>query len=129
MSLQRHLPSLVFTGFAALVANSACSATADTTEVPPPRVCKTPGAASTKWFTDATADSGLGGAVATSVVSADFDGDGWADLLAFRGDSTRGLVDGKRVRFLFMSRPYPNDATKRVLVDVPDQRCLLATRD
>lgn len=131
MSLRRTLPPLVFavTGCAALIGSSACSSNPDTTEVPPPRVCKTPGAASTKWFTDATGDVGLGGAVATSVVSADFDGDGWADLLAFRGESTRGLVDGKRVRFLFMNRPDPNDATKRVFVDVPDQAGLLETRD
>ena len=69
--------------------------------------------------------------VATSVVSADFDGDGYPDLIAMQGDSHRGLVNGKRVRFLFMNRPDPNDPTgkARVFVDVPDQGGLLATRD
>lgn len=96
-------------------------------------MCKVPGATPAKWFTEATADFGLSGngvePLATSVVSADFDGDGWADLIATRGDSTRGLVDGKRVRFLFMNRPDPNDPTQRIFVDVPDQAGLLATRD
>ena len=134
MSLRRHLPFVAFSAFAAIAANSACgSTTAVVTEAPPPRICKVPGPTPTKWFTDATAEFGLSGAgvepLATSVVSADFDGDGWADLIAMRGDSTRGLVGGMRVRFLLMNRPDPNDPKKRVFVDVPDQGGLLATRD
>lgn len=102
----------------------------------PPRVCKAPFDAPFPWFHEVTDEVGLGitetlEPVATSVVSADLDGDGFADLIAMRGDSHRGLIDGKRVRFLMMNRPDPNDPTgkARVFVDVPDQAGLLATRD
>ena len=104
----------------------------------PPRVCKTPSPPSTSqpWFTDVTSQVGLAATAtfapaATCVVSADFDGDGYPDLLAFRGDSERGLVQGKRVRFLEMNRPDPSDPSgaTRIFVDVPDQAGLLATRD
>jgi hypothetical protein len=103
---------------------------------PPPRVCRTGPSTSHAWFTEVTDEVGLAQTDAfqpagTTVVSADLDGDGWPDLIFMRGDSTRGLVKGKRVRFLMMNRPDPQDPTgkKRVFVDVPDQAGLLATRD
>lgn len=104
-------------------------------EVPdnrPERICKVPGEKPRPWFVDVTDEIGLGQTdalqpAATSVVSADFDADGWPDLLAFRGDSHRGLVDGARVRFLLMNRPGPDGG--RIFEDVPDQAGLLATRD
>ncbi len=102
----------------------------------PPRICKAPGDMPLPWFHEVTDEVGLGATptlapVATSVVSADFDGDGFADLIAMRGDSHRGLIDGVRVRFLLMNRPDPNDPSgkARVFVDVPDQAGLLTTRD
>ena len=133
-----RLASFALVGLTAL-ALAACSSEestqADAGPQLPPRVCQAPPeTAPLPWFTEVTADVGLGATdtltpLATSVVSADFDGDGYADLVAMRGDSTRGLVNGVRVRFLFMNRPSPNDPTKRVFVDVPDQAGLLATRD
>ena len=102
----------------------------------PARICKTPSAASFPWFKEITKQVGLSATdtlepAGTCVVSADFDSDGYPDLIALRGESTRGLVDGKRVRFLMMNRPDPSDPTgkSRVFVDVPDQAGLLATRD
>ncbi len=127
-------------GLLTLLAFSCSTPEKKTTPPPvdkrPPRICKTPTTPTTPWFTDITDQVGLGqtsalAPVATSVVSADFDGDGYPDLLAFQGDSHRGLVNGARVRFLFMNRPDPNDPSgkSRVFVDVPDQGGLLATRD
>jgi hypothetical protein len=128
---------------------------------PPPRVCKTPTLPPPyPWFTDVTNEIGLGTQTAadgttftpigSSVVSADFDGDGYADLLAQgaatsargpaveqctgiggtdAGSSDAGPLCAVRDRFLMMNRPDPNDPTKRVFVDVPDLGGLLATRD
>ncbi|MBI4952322.1 MAG: VCBS repeat-containing protein [Myxococcales bacterium] len=139
MTLQRVRASLVLSSAIGLTVSGAACGSAETepaADPRPPRVCKSQVAAPLPWFVEVTDEVGLGATpallpAATSVVSADLDADGYADLLAFRGDSHRGLIDGKRVRFLFMNRPDPGDpsGTKRVFVDVPDQAGLLATRD
>lgn len=100
----------------------------------PPRICKPAASHDTPWFTEWTADIGLGKSaslepLANQFIAADLDGDGFGDLVAARGESTRGLVDGKRVRFLFMNRPSPSDASARVLEDQPTMNGLGATRE
>jgi enediyne biosynthesis protein E4 len=100
----------------------------------PPRICKSPVDHDLPWFTDATAEIGLAATpalepLANTFVSADLDGDGWPDLLASRGESARGLIDGKRARFLFMNRPSQTQPDERVLEDRPDLNGLGATRD
>ncbi|MEO7092472.1 MAG: VCBS repeat-containing protein, partial [Polyangiales bacterium] len=97
----------------------------------PPRVCKPPGAPSSAWFVDATADVGLaaGGAItplASVVVSADLDGDGWSDLVATAGPGDRPT---KQVSFLYLNRPDPTDGTKRTFVESSAGSGLDTTRD
>lgn len=108
-------------------------------EVPPPNtlpppICKAPVALGQVWFTPATEDFGLGDsggndAAGSCIVTPDLDGDGWADMLAFTGSSSRGLVNGKPTRYLSMNRPSEQEPGRRVLVDVPDLAGLLATRE
>jgi hypothetical protein len=102
-------------------------------------VCKVPADHPMPWFSDATDAFGLAktanleplGLTATAV---DFDGDGFVDLVtaagsAERGTPTMGTMMGKRMRFLLMNRPSPNDAKKRVFVDTTMDSGILATRD
>jgi len=105
----------------------------------PPRVCKTPGDHPLPWFTDVTSEYGLAKTAnlepyGVTVQAVDLDGDGYADLVSIAGDAQRGAPTsgtymGKRLRFLFMNRPSPNDAKKRVFVDATMDSGLLATRD
>lgn len=111
----------------------------------PPRVCKTPAPAalpssSAPWFTDATADVGLAAKadfepLGSTVVAADLDGDGWVDLLAQHGFSSRGTpkegtLAGKRTRFVLLNRPDPaNAGSSRIYVDATLESGILATRD
>ena len=136
------LPALAL----ALVA-AACSSSdpgksepADTKAPPPPRVCKAPAATPTgRWFTDVTADVGLAAKdgfepLGNTVVAADLDGDGWVDLLAQHGFSSRGTpkdgsLAGKRTRFVLLNRPDPADPSRRVFVDATEASGILATRD
>ncbi len=109
-------------------------ADADAGEPGPARICKAPASHDTPWFEEWTSDIGLAATaslepLANQFISGDLDGDGWVDMLAMRGESTRGLVDGKRVRFLFMNRPSPSDSSARILEDQPTMNGLLATRD
>jgi hypothetical protein len=72
--------------------------------------------------------------VAGSVIAADLDGDGFADLVttaasSARGTPTTGVLTGKPVRFVFMNRPDPANANNRVFVDATMASGLLATRD
>lgn len=92
----------------------------------PPQMCKSPPTAPAgfPWFTDVTADVGLAGIPATSVVAADFDGDGWSDLVTTSGSAAR---TANRTRFLFLNRPNP--AGGRMFVDATMSSGLLATRD
>jgi hypothetical protein len=110
---------------------------------PPPRVCKppaaTPAAAAMAWFTDATADVGLAKTatlepLGQSIAAADLDGDGFVDLVAQHGFSSRGTpkdgaLAGKRTRFVFMNRPDPANPSHRIFVDATAESGILATRD
>jgi hypothetical protein len=107
----------------------------------PPRICKVPGPGSSSfpWFADVTAEVGLAATgtfepVAGSVIAADLDGDGFADLVTTAGSSARGTpttgdLAGKPVRFVLMSRPDPKDSKNRLFVDETASSGLLATRD
>ena len=110
---------------------------------PPPRICKpaaaTPSPASQAWFTDATADVGLAKTatlepLASSIAAADLDGDGFVDLVAQHGFSSRGLpkegtLAGKRTRFILMNRPDPANPAHRIYVDATAESGILATRE
>jgi len=69
-------------------------------------------------------------------MSADFDGDGWSDLIVTTGWSQAGNFvgsntdphNGMRVRHLLMNRPDPNDAKHRIFVDATDESGILAAR-
>jgi len=126
---------------------AACSSTtsepAPTKEslvAPPPRVCKPAAATPTgRWFTEITDEVGLGKTaalepLALSVIAADLDGDGFADLVAtagnaFRGKPTEGTFAGKRTRFVLMNRPSASDPRARTFVDATEASGVLATRD
>jgi hypothetical protein len=106
----------------------------------PPRICKPAAQAQAlPWFTDATADVGLaaqGGSepLASTVIGADLDGDGWVDLLAQHGVSSRGVpkegtLAGKQTRFVLMNRPDPANPAHRIYVDTAAESGILATRD
>jgi hypothetical protein len=147
----RPLPSISAASLAPiLVVLGACSSSAAGPEgsgvseaAPPPRLCKAPAAiappAGGAWFADVTAEVGLAKRegfepVAHSVIGADLDGDGWVDLLAQHGFSSRGApkdgaLAGKRTRFVLMNRPDPADPSRRVYVDATDASGLLATRE
>jgi hypothetical protein len=97
----------------------------------PPRICKTPPPQSNAWFVDATADVGLAPTatltpLASVVVSADLDDDGFADLIALDGPGDRPT---KQVSFVFMNRPSPDDPTQRTFVESLASSGLQATRD
>jgi enediyne biosynthesis protein E4 len=122
---------------------AACSSTSTTEEAPlapPPRICKPPKASPQgAWFTDVTSAVGLGRGgpafpLATNVIAADLDGDGFADILTLYGGSRRGVLKegpyaGKQPRGVFMSRPDPNNPGARIFVDETVSSGLLATRD
>jgi hypothetical protein len=100
---------------------------------PPPRICKPPAdTVPTRWFADVTADFGVV-ALADTIVSADLDGDGFADIVTTAAAASRGplhdggILDGKRLRYVLMNRPGPNGT--RTFVDATDASGLLATRD
>jgi enediyne biosynthesis protein E4 len=107
----------------------------------PPRICKapSPGPAGFPWFTEVTAEVGLAETatlepVAGSVIAADLDGDGFADLVTTaynsqRGDPTTGELANKPVRFVFMSKADPQKPGNRIFVDATQASGLLATRD
>ena len=106
----------------------------------PPRLCKPAAQGHAQpWFTDATADVGLaaqGGfePLASTVIGADLDGDGFVDLLAQHGYSSRGLpkegtLAGKRTRFVLLNRPDPANPAHRIYVDATNESGILATRD
>jgi hypothetical protein len=89
----------------------------------PPTICKTPPAAGFPWFRDVTADYGLSSGKASSVIAADLDGDGWADLVTTAGSAAR--TNG--TRFVFMNRPKATGG--RTFVDATADSGLLATQD
>ncbi len=88
----------------------------DTGPVLPPMVCRTgaPWSASMPAFREATAEWGLGDLTAKRLSTADIDGDGWADLIAWN-DVVNSRTDFSRpvtawlVRVL-LNRPRPADA-------------------
>jgi len=122
----------------------ACDSTPanpDAGTAPPPKVCKAPAGLTPIQFTDVTADVGLAptptfNPLSVGVVAADFDGDGWSDLVVTTGWSQAGNFvgasndphNGMRVRHLLMNRPDPNDAKHRVFVDATDASGILAAR-
>ena len=100
----------------------------------PPEICREPGSPSGDWYDEITEDVGLGAdmavpPVATSVVAADVDADGWIDLFASAFPSQREPDPASRTRFLVLNRPRPDDPTQRIFVDVLDESGLLETRD
>jgi hypothetical protein len=100
----------------------------------PPAICKTPAPYDGPWFTEVTAELGLAKSaalepLATSIVAADLDHDGWQDFYAAVFPAQREPAGTKRTRFLFMNRPAPDDPARRVFVDTTDASGLLATRD
>jgi len=122
---------------AAALGFAACqTAPAAHMDMGPPPICKTPSAQPPppQWFTEITADVGLGSAampaaLGTSVRAADLDGDGFPDLLATIGHIATRESGTTRYRFLLMNRPSPTDPSKRVFVDTTAESGLLATRD
>ena len=120
------------------VVASACSTSTDpgANDAGPPAICKTPASLSPIHFTDVTSDYGLLSATlpAISVIAADFDGDGWSDIVITTQWSQAGnyvgaptALDGQRVRHLMMNRPSPDDPHKRVFVDATDASGVLAS--
>ena len=103
-------------------------------EEPPPPICLTPNPTHAQpWFSEITAEVGLGTAelpkaLATSVYAGDLDGDGYADALGSLIPATRE-TDKLRYHFLLMNRPDPNDAKKRIFVDTTKESGLTRTRD
>jgi hypothetical protein len=98
----------------------------------PPRVCKTPSPPAFPWFVDVTNDVGLAPnpkpVLGTVVVSADFDGDGFPDLLTFQGTTDRATT--LENRWVLMNRPNGDaHAPQRQFVDTTKDSGLLATRD
>src|SRR6185503_20084854 len=107
---------------------------------PPPKICRTPAAVSPIHFTEVTDDWGVGAGatfdpLAVSDLAADFDGDGFPDLVITTGWSQAGNYvgtatdphDGMRVRHLLMNRASPSDPTQRVFVDATDASGILAS--
>ena len=102
---------------------------------PPPAICQTPSGVSPIHFTDVTSDYGVADPtlLTDAVLAADFDGDGWSDIVITTGWSQGGNYvgatgdphNGMRVRHLLMNRPNPSDATKRVFVDTTDASGIL----
>jgi hypothetical protein len=100
----------------------------------PPRICRTPTPSDGPWYTEITSEVGLAKTdklepLATNLIAADVDGDGWIDVYAAVFPAQREPVGTKRTRFLFMNRPDPKNPGKRVFVDEIDASGLLATRD
>ncbi len=123
------------------IACSSSTSTAEDTVAPPPRICKPPKTAPQgAWFTDVTSDVGLGRGgpsfpLATGVIAADLDGDGFSDFIALYGASKRGLLPadhpyaGKRARAVYINRPDPADPAHRIFVETTVESGVLATRD
>jgi len=100
----------------------------------PPEICRDPGSPSGDWYEEVTEEVGLGSTapvppVATSVVAADVDSDGWIDFFASVFPSQREPDPAARTRFLLLNRPDPEDPSQRRFVDTLDESGLLATRD
>ena len=110
-----------------VVLGGACDSSppAATTNLPP-ALCKAPPstAGGFPWFQEVTADVGLAGLAATTVMAVDVNGDGWADLLTMGNSATRG----KQPAHLFLNQADPNTGA-RVFVDAIQASGLLATRD
>jgi hypothetical protein len=98
--------------------------------VPPPLVCKTPGAPQAS-FTDVTAEWGAQAVLGTSVRAGDLDGDGYPDLLTTIGNLAGRDSGTTRQHFLLMNRADPSDPSgkTRMLVDTTVESGLGATRD
>jgi hypothetical protein len=105
----RRLPLLgLLFAFAPVAAVPACSSGGGTpadagSDAPLKPLCTTaakwqPG---TKAFSEATAGSGIEGAIGTRIVAVDFDGDGWTDLAIRNGGAADDFAPGgKRTSFL-----------------------------
>ncbi len=130
------------TALGVIASAHACSQatddTADQGPSGPPAICKPAAVTPAKWLTDATADVGLATTdsfkpLGQVLIAADLDGDGFADILSMSVTAERVSSDpnwaGKQLRFLFMNRPDPNDAKRRIFVDAIADSGLLTTRD
>jgi hypothetical protein len=131
--------SLVVVGLCVVFAacGGGSSGTPDAGDAGPQVICQTPSALAPIHFTDVTSDYlGTFAPLANSVYAADFDGDGWSDILIttgwsqagnYEGTSSTDPNNGQRVRHLLMSRPSPTDATQRIFVDTTDASGILAS--
>ncbi len=72
---------------------------------PPKAICKTPASLAPIHFTDVSADYGISDdMISNGVVAADFDGDGFSDIVITTGWSQSGDNMGKRVRHLLLNQ-------------------------
>ncbi len=133
LALGTLVGSLCLGGLGCAPEDAASAPTPPPVELPP-AICKAGGALPQPWLTPATEELGLGAAsdeapAGSCIVTPDLDGDGFADVLAFTGSSSRGLVNDAPTRHLLMNRPASHDVTQRVLERVPDLGGLGATRE
>ncbi len=118
--------ALAFLALAVALPVASCNS-AQPAKATPPRICKAPPATpGFPWFQEVTSDFGLASTPAIVVIAADFDGDGWSDLVTSGGSSARST---KPTHFLFLSRPNPLVPGARTFVDATQDSGLLATRD
>lgn len=121
--------------FLPLVLLGGCSANDPNVDPGPPApICKAPTATDRAYYTEITSEVGLAKTdsfepLATGIVAADVDHDGWVDFFASAPGPRKQPPGTKRTRFLFMNRPDPKDPTKRIFVDALDESGLLSSRD
>jgi hypothetical protein len=104
---------------------------------PPKPICQTPSALAPIQFTDVTSDYlGTFAPLAYDIYAADFDNDGWSDILVVTGWSQAGNYqgttstdpnNGQRVRHLLMNRPSPTNPAQRMFIDTTDASGILAS--
>lgn len=104
----------------------------------PPTICKVPKPLGNgPFFRDITQQMKLGEngipAYGNRIASADFDGDGFPDLLVHgtQGHARDDLASNppKRYRWLLLNRPDPTDPKKRIFVDATESSGYLKTTD
>ena len=100
----------------------------------PPQICKAPSLPPEgPWFVEVTEELGLAATedfepLATGIVAADLDGDGWEDLVAATFPAQRQADGAPPTRFVLMNRPS-EDGTSRRYVDATEAAGFSVTRD